>query len=157
MKPLRTLLLGTIAASPLAGCPVLAGNALDPQTVENLQTAMHGEAFANLKYLAYSEFARRNDNPELAALFAENANVEANEHFDREADALGLVAGNEADLLDAMAGEHYENTVMYVRFADEAAAAGDMKVADMFRQIAADEGDHYASYKAALDKLKAAE
>jgi len=67
----------------------------------------------------------------------------------------GLVEGNEADLLDAMAGEHYENTVMYVKFAEQADAAGDTKVAEMFRQIAADEGDHYASYKAALENLKA--
>jgi len=155
MKTLRILLLSGLVAAPLTGSPALAENTLNPQTVENLKTAMHGEAFANLKYLAYAEFARRNGNPELAALFSENANVEANEHFDREASALGLVEGNEADLLDAMAGEHYENTVMYVKFAAQAQAAGDTKVAEMFRQIAADEGDHYASYKAALETLKA--
>jgi rubrerythrin len=38
----------------------------------------------------------------------------------------------------------------------QADAAGDKKVAALFRQIAADEGDHYNAYKAALDKLKAA-
>lgn len=44
---------------------------------------------------------------------------------------------------------------MYVDFATQADAVGDKKVAAMFRQIAADEGEHYASYKAALEKLRA--
>ena len=39
------------------------------------------------------------------------------------------------------------------RVAKEAEAAGDKKVAQMFRQIAVDEGTHYAAYKAALAKL----
>jgi len=54
-----------------------------------------------------------------------------------------------------MAGEHYENTEMYVNFAKQANAVGDKKVAELFRQIAADEGDHYAAYKAAAEKLRA--
>ena len=50
-------------------------------------------------------------------------------------------------------GCNYENVTMYVNFAKEAEAAGDKKVAQMFRQIAVDEGTHYAAYKAALAKL----
>jgi rubrerythrin len=65
------------------------------------------------------------------------------------------VSSDEANLLDGMAGEHYENTKMYVEFANQADAVGDKKVADLFRQIAADEGDHYAAYKAAVEKLRA--
>ena len=38
---------------------------------------------------------------------------------------------------------------------DQADAVGDKKTAALFRQIAADEGDHYASYKAAVEKLRA--
>ena len=45
---------------------------------------------------------------------------------------------------------------MYTGFAEQAEKAGDTKVASMFRQIAADEGDHYAAYKAALEKMKTA-
>ncbi len=73
----------------------------------------------------------------------------------READALGLAKSDETNLLDGMAGESYENTKMYVEFANQADAAGDKKVAALFRQIAADEGDHYAAYKKALEKLRA--
>ena len=69
---------------------------------------------------------------------------------------MGLVGTDSANLLDAMTGEHYENTKMYIGFAEQAEKAGDTKVASMFRQIAADEGDHYTAYKAALDKLKTA-
>ena len=79
---------------------------------------MHGEAFANLKYQAYAEHARKSGHPELAKLFDENANVEAAEHFAREADALGLAKSDETNLLDGMAGESYENTKMYVEFAN---------------------------------------
>lgn len=62
---------------------------------------------------------------------------------------------DEANLLDGMAGEHYENTKMYIEFAAQADAVGDKKVAELFRQIAADEGDHYAAYKDAVEKLRA--
>ncbi|MFG1343515.1 rubrerythrin family protein [Xanthobacter autotrophicus DSM 431] len=156
MTIIRSLLVaGALAGASLAAAPGFAGDTLNPQTKKNLEAAMHGEAFANLKYQAYAEHARKSGHPELAKLFDENANVEANEHFAREGDALGLVNSDEANLLDGMAGEHYENTKMYVEFASQADAVGDKKVADLFRQIAADEGDHYAAYKAAVEKLRA--
>lgn len=117
---------------------------------------MHGEAYANLKYRAYADMARESGKPELAAVFEEAANVEANEHFAREADALKLAKTNEANLLDAMTGEHYENTQMYKDFAKQAREDGDLAAASLFEQIAADEGDHYETYKAMLAKSKAA-
>lgn len=133
---------GTNAAKPLSA-----------QTRANLETAMHGEAYANLKYLRYADQAEAAGKPELAKLFRESANIEANEHFDREAQALQLGGANSANLEDAMAGEHYENVTMYINFAKQAEADGDLKVAAMFRQIAADEGTHFEAYKAALAKL----
>jgi hypothetical protein len=39
------------------------------------------------------------------------------------------------------------------RWHDDAEKAGDKKVAKMFRQIAADEGDHYQQFKEAFVKL----
>ncbi|MBS1168539.1 MAG: Rubrerythrin [Proteobacteria bacterium] len=156
MNIVRNLLVASaIVGASLSTAPASAEDALNPQTKKNLEAAMHGEAFANLKYLAYAEHARKSGHPEIAKLFDENANVEANEHFAREADALTLASSDEANLLDGMAGEHYENTKMYVDFAKQADAAGDKKVAALFRQIGADEGDHYASYKAAAEKLRA--
>ena len=157
MNITRTLLAASaIFGATLSAVPSFAEQSLNPQTTKNLEAAMHGEAFAHLKYLAYAEHARKSGHPELAKLFDENANVEANEHFAREADALTLAHSDEANLADGMVGEHDENTKMYVDFAEQADAAGDKKVAAMFRQIAADEGDHYTSYKAAVEKLRAA-
>lgn len=149
------LLAGAALAAVVSAGPAFAADALAPQTRENLQAAMHGEAFANLKYRRYAEVARAGGNEALAKLFEDSANVEANEHFAREADALKLDGANAANLLDAMAGEKYENKTMYITFADQAEKAGDLKTAAMFRQIAADEGDHYARYKAAHDQLAA--
>lgn len=159
MKSISMRLAGT-ALAMLACTTGIAGIAaaepqLNPQTRQNLEAAMHGEAFAHLKYKAYAEQARQSGKPELARVFEENATVESDEHFAREAAALGLAKGNEANLLDGMAGERYENTKMYVEFAKQAEAAGDTKVAALFRQIAADEGDHYETYKAELAKLRA--
>ena len=127
---------------------------LSQQTKANLETAMHGEAFANLKYQRYADQADEKGQSELAQLFRDSANIEANEHFDREAEALQLGSSSDVNLEDAMAGEHYENTKMYVEFANQAEADGDTKVAAMFRQIAVDEGVHYDAYKAALARLK---
>ncbi len=126
---------------------------LSAQTRANLEAAMHGEAYANLKYLRYADQAEAAGKPALATLFRASANIEANEHFDREAQALQLGGASSTNLEDAMAGEHYENVTMYVNFAKQAEADGDMKVAAMFRQIAEDEGTHYDAYKAALKKL----
>jgi rubrerythrin len=152
---LTRLLAGAALAASLSASPTFAADALASQTRENLSAAMHGEAFANLKYRRYAEVAREGGNEALAKLFEESANVEANEHFAREADALKLDGTNAANLLDAMAGEKYENKTMYITFADQAEKAGDVKTAAMFRQIAVDEGDHYARYKAAHDRLTA--
>ncbi|MBU6298679.1 MAG: rubrerythrin, partial [Alphaproteobacteria bacterium] len=70
------------------------------------------------------------------------------------AGALKLAKSNEADLLDAMNGEHYENTKMYKEFAAQARQDGDEAAAKLFEQIASDEGDHYEAYKAALKQLQ---
>lgn len=127
---------------------------LNPQTKKNLEAAMQGEAYANLKYRTYAEKAREGGNEELAKLFEESANVEAQEHFAREAAALGLAKGSTKDLADAMEGEHYENIKMYKEFSEQAAKAGDTAVAKLFEQIRVDEGDHYEAYKAALAKIE---
>jgi hypothetical protein len=78
---------------------------------------------ANLKYLRYADQAEAAGKPELARLFRESANIEANEHFDCEAQALKLGGLNSANLEDAMADEHYENVTMYIDFAEQAEAA----------------------------------
>lgn len=154
MTTTRKLII-TTAALVLTICSANAAVAkpLNPQTMKNLEAAMHGEAFANLKYRAFADQARESGNEDVAKLFEESANVEANEHFAREASALGLAKSNKENLSDAMKGEHYENTKMYKEFAEQATKAGDVEAAKLFEQIRQDEGDHYEAYKAAFEKL----
>lgn len=157
MKQFKPLSFRRTAFACLIGLAVTgaaSADSLHPQTRKNLETAMHGEAYANLKYQTYAAAARAHGDPELAKLFDESANVEANEHFAREASALGLAGTDVANLADAVSGEHYENSKMYVGFAEQAEKVGDKKAAALFRQIAADEGDHYQQYKDALDTRK---
>lgn len=126
---------------------------LSEQTRANLDAAMHGEAYASLKYLRYAEVAEASGHPDIAKQFRDASNVEANEHFDREAYVLGLGTTDMADLKEAIAGESYEASTMYINFADQAEADGDLKAAAMFRQIAADEATHAAGYKASLESI----
>lgn len=151
LYPTAACLAVLLSTAAVAAPP--EAKALSARTRANLEAAMHGEAYANLKYLRYAEQAEAAGQPDLARLFREFANIEANEHFDREAQAVKLGSTNGANLEDAMAGEHYENVTIYIDFARQAEADGDTRVAAMFRQIAVDEGTHYDAYKAALAKL----
>jgi rubrerythrin len=151
-KRALTIAVAAIALTALSSYPSFAKD-LNPQTRKNLEAAMHGEAYANLKYHAYAKDARAAGNEELAKLFEDTANVEANDHFVSEASALGLAKGSEKNLEDAMEGEHYENVKMYKDFSEQAAKAGDTEVARLFEDIRADEGKHYEAYKAALAKI----
>ncbi|OIN87652.1 MAG: rubrerythrin [Alphaproteobacteria bacterium CG1_02_46_17] len=153
MIKMKTGLAMMAVTLSLAVSPAAYAKDLNDQTIKNLETAMHGEAYANLKYMTYADKAREAGNEELAKLFEESANVEANEHFAREADALGLSKGSVKDLEDAMEGEHYENVKMYKEFSEQAEAVGDVEAAELFEQIREDEGDHYEAYRAALAKL----
>lgn len=155
MRISRTMAGAVVLALGLAAAGAAQAGELSARTKQNLDKAMHGEAFASLKYRAYAEMARESGKPELAKIFEQASNVEANEHFAREADALKLAKSNQANLEDAAAGEHYENVTMYKEFAAQARQDGDLAAAKLFDQIAADEGDHYAAYEAQLKQLKA--
>ena len=126
---------------------------LDKKTREHLLDAMHGEAFAFVKYMLFSEAARKNGHAKLAELFEKTANVERFEHFDEEAELLGLVGSDAENLQDSMNGESYEVETMYKEFAEDAKAAGDIAAADRFSEIRKDEMSHLAAYKAALESL----
>lgn len=144
--------LSLFASSASAEGPA-ASNTLSERTRTNLDAAMRGEAYASLKYLRYADVAEAFGHPEIAKQFRDASNVEANEHFDREAYALGLGTTDAADLKEAIAGESYEASKMYIDFANQAEADGDLKVAAMFRQIAADESTHAAGYKSSLASI----
>jgi rubrerythrin len=127
---------------------------LDRKTLDDLSTAMHGEAFAYAKYLLYAEHARKNGNKELADLFEKTANTERFEHFAEEAELAGLVGSDADNLRDAIKGESYEIDTMYLEFAGRATVAGDAAAAARFEEIRHDEMGHRDAFKRALAKLE---
>ena len=127
--------------------------ALSKTTVEDLSTAMHGEAFAYAKYMLYAEHARQNGNEQLATLFENTAKTERFEHFAEEAKLAGLVRSDAENVKEAMQGESYEVETMYREFAEKAAAAGDKTAADLFSEIRGDEMKHRDAYKKQLAEL----
>jgi rubrerythrin len=124
-----------------------AADDVGKQTRKNLDTALHDEAYVQLKYLAYAKRARSTGHAELAQAFEETANVEAGKHFAREAERLGLADSDGNNILNAMAGEYSDFNQMYLDFARQAEDEGDKKSAEMFRQIAADEQEHFERFK----------
>lgn len=129
---------------------------LNQQTVDNLSTAMHGEAFAYAKYLLFAQHARQSGDAQLAALLQKTAQTERFDHFAAEAKLAGLVGSDADNLKDAIKGEDYETTTMYREFADQAEKAGDHAVAAQFEEIRQDEMKHRDAFKAELAKLEAA-
>ena len=127
---------------------------LDRETMGNLSTAMHGEAFAYVKYLLYAERARKSGNKELAELFEKTANTERFEHFAEEAELARLVGSDADNLKDAIKGESYEIEIMYLEFAQTAEAAGDRAAADRFEEIRNEEMGHRDAFKLASGNLK---
>jgi rubrerythrin len=127
---------------------------LDQKTMDDLSTAMHGEAFAYVKYLLYAEHARKSGNKELTDLFEKTANTERFEHFAEEAQFAGLVGSDAENLKDAIEGESYEIDTMYLEFAQKAKAAGDTAAAARFEEIRHDEMGHRDAFKPLLTKLE---
>jgi rubrerythrin len=127
---------------------------LHEKTKENLITAMHGEAFAYAKYIAFAEHARKDGNPELAVLFEETAKVEFFEHFAEEAQLAGLVGTDIENLQDAISGENFEVVTMYREFAEAADDAGDADAAARFGEVRRDEAKHRSAFQSMLDKMQ---
>lgn len=162
--PIRALTVGLCAlAAAVPAVPALAGGAPpsphtttgvpQPQTLADLATGMKGEAYAYAAYRLFAAEADRQGLPAVGKLFRSTAHTELNEHL-REAAALaGTVGLNTANLNQAISGETYEHQVMYRRFADQAREDGDLEAAELFSEIAADEGRHRDAFRAALTAL----
>ncbi|MER5604147.1 ferritin family protein [Streptomyces sp. NPDC002265] len=138
------------AGGPPSPAPHTAARALRAQTLADLATGMKGEAYA---YAAYSLFAAEADRqglPAVGKLFRSTAQTELNEHLREAATLAGTVGTNAANLRQAINGETYEHQVMYRRFASQARADGDLAAAELFTEIAADEGRHRDAYRTAL-------
>ncbi len=133
---------------------VASGAALQQTTQKDLMTAMQGEAFAYLKYMAFADQARSQGQPAIAALFEKTANVEWKSHFTTHAYHYGLVKSTAQNLQNAISGENYETTTMYPDMAARARKAGDQAIAVIFTAVGKDEAKHRDQFQAALTKLQ---
>lgn len=122
------------------------------KTMEDLMAAFAGESQANRKYLAYAFKAEAEGFDQVARLFRAVAHAEtvhALNHF-RNAGEVGTTSEN---LKAAMAGEHYENTVMYPSFMQDAEAEGETKALKSFHWANEAEKIHEVLFKDALEAL----
>ncbi|MER6104512.1 ferritin family protein [Streptomyces sp. NPDC001832] len=163
---IRTLLVGlcTVAAASQAATAVAltvsddqhkvtsnAAQALHPQTLSDLTTAMKDEAYAYALYNLFGTQADRDGDAAVGRVFPTTAQTALNEHLHEAAMLAGVVGTDAANLRQAIDGETYEHQVMYRDFANQARQDGDTKAADLFTEIAADEGRHRDAFRTALD------
>lgn len=124
------------------------------KTEANLMAAFAGESQARNKYSYYASKAKKDGYVQIAALFEETANNEK-EHakiwFKLLHDGIGSTADN---LKDAAAGENYEWTDMYARFAEEAKEEGFDHIAYLFEEVGKIEKEHEERYRALLANME---
>ena len=125
------------------------------KTYKNMQTAFAGETQAFTKYLYYSSKAKKDGFEQIAAIFEDTAYNEK-EHakiwFKYMHD--GAVPETAENLKDAIAGEEYEWTDMYKKFAEVAREEGFTEIAEKFEGVGVIEKDHEARYKKLLENVE---
>ena len=125
------------------------------KTEANLMEAFAGESQARNKYTYYASKAKKEGYEQIAALFLESAENEKEHakiwfkllHNDDVPDTV-------TNLKDAAAGENYEWTDMYARFAADAKAEGFTKIAFLFEQVAEIEKEHEKRFLKLLENVE---
>ncbi|MDR1706172.1 MAG: rubrerythrin family protein [Clostridiales bacterium] len=117
------------------------------RTEANLMAAFAGESQARNKYTYYAGKAKKDGFEQIADFFTQTADNEK-EHAKIWFKLLhgGDVPGTADNLKDAAAGEHYEWTDMYAKFAQEAKGEGFDNIARLFEQVGAIEKEHEERY-----------
>ena len=123
---------------------------LADSTRANALSAMHGEAMAHAKYLAYAAQAQQAGRGQAAQQFTSAAHTELSDHFAREADLIGLGGDIAANLRDAISDETNEATTMYRGFAKQANADHDTAATALFTDLGDDEATHAKEFTTAL-------
>ena len=125
------------------------------KTEANLMAAFAGESQARNKYDYYASQAKKDGYVQIAALFEETARNEK-EHAKLWFKLLhgGRVPDTRANLADAAAGENFEWTDMYARFAQQAREEGFEDIARQFEGVAAIEKAHEERYRRLLQNIE---
>ena len=123
------------------------------KTEANLKAAFAGESDARNKYTYFASVARKEGYEQIADLFLETAENEK-EHAKIHFKYLNGIGDTKQNLAAAAAGENYEWTDMYDKFAKEADEEGFKEIAAAFRGIAAVEKEHEARYRKLLENVE---
>ena len=123
------------------------------KTEQNLRDAFAGETQARSKYDYFASVAKKEGYEQIAAIFQATANNEK-EHAKLWFKALQGIGTTTENLAAAAAGENYEWTDMYDRFAKEADEEGFHQLAEQFRGVAAIERAHEERYRALLHNIE---
>ena len=123
------------------------------KTEENLKAAFAGESQARNKYTYFAKVARDEGYHYIATVFEETA-INEMQHAKDEFKLLNGIGDTATNLQEAISGEHYETTEMYVTFAKEAEEEGNMDAVRLFTQIAKVEAHHRDRYKKLLERLE---
>ena len=125
------------------------------KTEKNLMEAFSGESQARNKYTYYASRAKKEGFEQIAAIFLETADNEK-EHAELWFKYLhdGAVPSTIDNLVDAAAGENYEYTDMYKRFAEEAREEGFFEIAAKFELVGKIEAEHEKRYLKLLENVK---
>ena len=123
------------------------------KTEQNLRDAFAGETQARSKYDYFASVAKKEGYEQIAAIFQATANNEK-EHAKLWFKALKGIGTTPENLAAAAAGENFEWTDMYDRFAREADEEGFHQLAEQFRGVAAIEKSHEERYRALLNNIE---
>ena len=124
------------------------------QTEKNLMAAFAGESQARNKYTYYASKAKKEGYQQIAAIFEETANNEK-EHAKMWFKELhdGAIPSTETNLLEALTGENYEWTDMYLEFAKVAREEGFNRLAMLFEKVGEIEAHHEERYRTLLENV----
>ena len=123
------------------------------KTERNLMEAFAGESQARNKYTYFASVAKKEGYEQISAIFQHTADNEK-EHAKMWFKALGELGNTAENLAAAAAGENYEWTDMYDRFAKEAEEEGFADLAFKFREVAKIEKAHEQRYRALLKNVE---
>ena len=125
------------------------------KTEKTLNAAFAGESQARVKYQFYASKAKKDGYEQIASIFEETSDNEK-EHAKIWYKLLhdGAVPSTEENLKDAIAGENYEETEMYVKFAKEAREEGFEEIARLFEEVGKIEAEHEKRYKKVLENIE---
>ncbi|MBQ1183861.1 MAG: rubrerythrin family protein [Clostridia bacterium] len=123
------------------------------KTERNLMEAFAGESQARNKYTYFASVAKKEGFEQISAIFQKTADNEK-EHAKMWFKALGELGNTAENLAAAAAGENYEWTDMYDRFAKDAEEEGFHDLAFKFREVAKIEKAHEERYRALLNNVE---